>query len=240
MRVESLLYGNSESKKVALKVSKQLRLPVESFKISNPMFKSLSKIHIYDQPSHTFLIGGNRWRHHYALNLTNRPMLVIDAHSDMSYDEMIVLGIPRPYNWLYFRLKRLNPINLIIQPVKKLKRFDVALPKEAVKFFKLYAFTPSSESVYVSASLLKRIMVKVENPEAKLCELKIPGKQVSVDWDITRMVDRSRVLSLLDKICTEGDTFDLWLDEGIKGNNRIEDHAEYCAEIIKTLNYESR
>jgi hypothetical protein len=166
-------------------------------------------------------------------------MLVIDAHSDMSYDEMIVLGIPRPYNWLYFRLKRLNPINLIIQPVKKLKRFDVVLPKEAVKFFKLYAFTPSSEIVYVSTSLLKRIIVKVENSEAKLCELKIPGKQVSVDWDITRVVDKSLVLRLLDKVCAEGDTFDLWLDEGAKDTNRIEDHAEYCAEIIKTLNYES-
>ncbi len=241
MKVEHLLYNDHESRKVALKVSERLGLPVDHFKVPNPILSSILKGTVLNQPPRTLLIGGNRWKHHYALNLTDWPMLILDAHSDMSYDEMILFRIPRPYNWVYFKLKRGGLVNLIIQPVKSLNRCDLTVPLECLKFFRFYAFEPSSKRVYITTSLFKRAPIRVGNPEAEVQEnkLKISGKQVSVDWDITRVVHASRVLRLLDKVSVEGDTFDLWLDEGVNDINGIEDHVRYCIDIVKTLNYRS-
>ncbi|WP_455364029.1 hypothetical protein [[Eubacterium] cellulosolvens] len=247
MTLQHILYADEYTKKIAVETASKTDLRAEYFQIRNPTFnrwsswlqehkigrKTLPKF----LPSGSLLIGGNRWRHHFALNLTALPIVSIDAHTDMSFDEMIPLRLIRPYNWLYFRLLNQHDAHLILPYDSfRFRRWDMIVPERFLPNFYLYAFNRKEMQARVSLSVNRSHVLDVKNPESSPLLEKSP-KQISLDLDITREVSEERVIRLLSKIAKEGDVCDVWLDEGKRGKRRtFYDDVETCIRIFKILN----
>ena len=183
------------------------------------------------------MIGGNRWRHHFALNLANLPIVSLDAHTDMNYDEMIPLRLIRPYNWLYFRLLEGFETHLVL-PYSDFKggRWNTVLPAKYVDRFHLYSFDEKRSKTKVCLSFTRSRIVEIKDVEM-FPPIPDLDKQISLDWDITRGVQETRVERLVSRIAREGDICDIWLDEGKRGRrNSMKEHTRYCSRIYEILN----
>jgi len=246
MVIKHILFADGYTKKIAYDIAKDHKLKAEFFRIHNPTFHrwrlALKKSKIdggekVSLPSNSMLIGGNRWRHHFALDLTNLPIIMIDAHTDLSYDEMILLKLIRPYNWLYFRLLKDLETHLIL-PYDRFRwgRWDLVVPERYADKFNLYSFNKKSLKVKISLSAGRSKTIKVRDPEKSPPILR-GNKQISLDFDVTREIHEDRVVKLIAKIAREGDVCDIWLDEGKMGNRKtLEDHTESCLKIFEILN----
>jgi hypothetical protein len=181
-------------------------------------------------------LGGNRWRHHYALNLTNLPIVSLDAHTDMNYDEMIPLKLIRPYNWLYFKLLEGFETHLVL-PHSNFDggRWDIVVPEKYADRFHLYSFDRDRLNTKVSLSFRRSRIAEIRNVEECPPLLDV-NKQISLDWDITRGVQEHRVEKLVARIARQDDVCDIWLDEGRRGRrNTIIDHIRYCLRMYEIL-----
>ena len=246
MVIKQILYADAYTEKIAKKISEDYKVPLEFHKLHNPVFDEwrlfLRKQH-GTRPrtkqrlsSNTLLLGGNRWRHHYALPLSDLPMVVLDAHSDMSYDEMVLFHLVRPYNWIYFKLKHGTEVHLIIQKFDSLKRTDMVVPRDISEKFHLYSFDRENDSAKVSVHVLGSKVVQVKDPEESYGLLAETNKEISLDWDIIRAVSKDRVEAFIERIAKDGDICDIWLDEGKKGKRKtLEEHTQCCARIFEIL-----
>ncbi len=246
MGIKQILYADAYTKRIAKRISEDYRVPLKFHKLHNPVFyewKSFLRKHLgikprieQKLPPNTFLLGGNRWRHHYALVLSDLPIVVLDAHSDMSYDEMVLFCLVRPYNWIYFKLKQGTEVHLIIQKFNSLKRTDVVVPKENLKKFRLYSFGKENNLARISLRVLGSEIIEVKDPEELHELLAEKNKEISLDWDITRVISQDRVEKLTEKIARDGDVCDIWLDEGEKGKRKtLEEQTQCCARIFEIL-----
>ena len=247
MVIQQILYADGYTGKIAKRISEDYKVPLKSYKLHNPVFyewKSFlrkqfgttrRRIDRKLSPN-TLLLGGNRWRHHYALLLSDLPIVVLDAHSDMSYDEMVLFSLVRPYNWIYFKLKQGTEVHLIIQKFNSLKRTDIVVPRGSLKRFHLYSFDKEKDLAKVSVRVLGSEVIEVRDPEESYELLAEKNKEISLDWDITRIVSQDRVEKLVDKIARDGDVCDIWLDEGEKGKRKtLEEQTQCCARIFEIL-----
>ncbi len=246
MTLKHLFYADSYTSKIADKIGQHNNAKAKFFKLHNPTFHRwtswLGKLRLNKNleqllPPSSILIGGNRWRHHYALNLTNLPMVSLDGHTDMSYDEMIPLRLIRPYNWLYFRLLEGLETHLVL-PYSNFKggRWNIVVPVKYVDRFHLYSFDRKRSSTNVCLSVMRSRNVEIKDVETILPMPNV-NKQISLDWDITREVQEARVERLVARIAGEGDVCDIWLDEGKRGRrNTMQDHIRYCSRIYDILN----
>jgi hypothetical protein len=155
----------------------------------------------------------------------------------MNYDEMIPLKLIRPYNWLYFKLLEGFETHLVL-PHSNFDggRWDIVMPEKYAGRFHLYSFDRNKLSTKVSLSIKRSRIVEIEDVEISP---PIPdvNKQISLDWDITRGVQESRVEKLVAKIARQDDICDIWLDEGRRRKrNTIRDHMKYCSRIYEILN----
>jgi len=245
MVLEHIFYADDYTKRVAEAIAENQGLPAAIFRIRNPTFSrwgswlsscGKTKVRCAYLPSRSVLIGGNRWRHHFALHLTDLPMVSIDAHTDMSFDEMIFLKLVRPYNWLYFRLLGGCDVHLVLPYDDfKWKRWDIAVPEDWIDRFHLYAFDRRRFKARVSLSFSRSSVIEVEDPETSPLLPEI-NKQISLDWEVTREISEDRVERLVADIAREGDVCDIWLDEGRRGKRRtLRDDVESCSRICQIL-----
>ena len=246
MAIKQILYADVYTERIAKRISEDYKVPLKFHKLHNPVFyewksffrKQLGIRQRIEQklPPNTLLLGGNRWRHHYALVLSDLPIVVLDAHSDMSYDEMVLFCFIRPYNWIYFKLKQGTEVHLIIQKFNSLKRTDIVVPKGNVKKFHLYSFDKENSLAKVSLLILGSEVIEVKDPEESCELLAEKNKEISLDWDITRIISQDRVEKLVGKIARDGDVCDIWLDEGEKGKRKtLEEQTQCCARIFEIL-----
>jgi len=244
--IQQILYTDVYTERIAKRISEDFNVPLNFFKLHNPLFyewksflrKRLGIARRTEQklPPNTVLLGGNRWRHHYALVLSDLPIIVLDAHSDMNYDEMVLFCLVRPYNWIYFKLKQGAEVHLIIQKFNSLKRMDIVLLKENIKKFHLYSFDKENDLAKVSLRVLGSEVVEVGDPEESYELLAEKNKEMSLDWDITRIISQDRVERFVDKIARDGDVCDIWLDEREKGKRKtLEEQTQCCARIFEIL-----
>ena len=247
MVLRHLFYSDSYTGRIADQIAQQYKVKVELYRIHNPTFHrwtSSIRRHMLDRdsrqdllPANSMLIGGNRWRHHYALNLTNLPIVSLDAHTDMNYDEMIPLRLIRPYNWLYFKLLEGFETHLVL-PHSNFDggRWDIVMPEKYAGRFHLYSFDRNKLNTKVSLSIKRSRIVEIEDVEM-FPPIPDVNKQISLDWDITRGVQESRVEKLVARIVRQDDVCDIWLDEGRRRKrNTIQDHIRYCSKIYEILN----
>lgn len=246
MVLQQILYADEYTERIANRISEDYKVPLKFYKLHNPVFyqwqsflrKQLGTRRRIEQklPPNTLLLGGNRWRHHYALLLSDLPIVVLDAHSDMSYDEMVLFSLVRPYNWIYFKLKQGTEVHLIIQKFNSLKRTDIVVPRENLEKFHLYSFNNENDSAKVSLHVLRSAVIKVKDPEESYGLMAERNKEISLDWDITRVISQDRVEKLVDRIAKDGDVCDIWLDEGKKGKRKtLEEQTQCCARIFEIL-----
>jgi len=244
--IQQILYANVYTERIAKRISEDYKVPLKFHKLHNPVFyewKSFLRKQLGIKqgtaqkiPPNTLLLGGNRWRHHYALVLSDLPIVILDAHSDMSYDEMVLFCLVRPYNWIYFKLKQGSEVHLIIQKFNSLKRTDIVVPKGDIKKFHLYSFDKENNLAKVSLHVLGSEIIAVKDPEESYELLAEKNKEISLDWDITRIISQHRVEKLVGKIARDGDVCDIWLDEGEKGRRKTsEEQTQSCARIFEIL-----
>jgi len=244
--IQQILYADVYTERIAKRISKDYKVPLKSYKLHNPVFHEWEsflrkQLGIRRRIEHklspnTLLLGGNRWRHHYALLLSNLPIVVLDAHSDMSYDEMVLFCLVRPYNWIYFKLKQGNEVHLIIQKFNSLKRTDIVVPKGDLQKFHLYSFDKENDLAKVSLHFLGSEVIEVKDPEESYGPMAEKNKEISLDWDITRIISQDRVEKLVGKIARDGDVCDIWLDEGEKSKRKtLEEQTQCCARIFEIL-----
>jgi len=244
--IKQILYADAYTERIAKTISEDYKVPLKFHKLHNPVFyewKSFLRKHLGIEqrmeqklPPDTLLLGGNRWRHHYALVLSDLPIAVLDAHSDMSYDEMVLFCLIRPYNWVYFKLKQGTEVHLIIQKFNSLKRTDVVVPKESFKKFHLCSFDKENNFARISLRVLGSEIIEVKDPEELHEVLAEKNKEISLDWDITRIISQDRVEKLIGKIARDGDVCDIWLDEGEKDKRKtLEEQTQCCARIFEIL-----
>jgi len=244
--IQQILYADAYTERIAKKISEDYKVPLEFHKLHNPVFdewKSFLRKQLGTKPRteqklypNTLLLGGNRWRHHYALPLSDLPIVVLDAHSDMSYDEMVLFHLVRPYNWIYFKLKHGTEVHLIIQKFNSLKRMDIVVPKDKLEKFHLYSFDKENNSARISVHVLGSKFIQVKDSEESYRLLAERNKEISLDLDVTRAVSQDRVEKLIERIVKDGDVCDIWLDEGTKGKRKtLEEQIECCARIFKIL-----
>jgi len=243
--LKHIFYADNYTKRIADEIAKSYNVTAELFRIHNPTFKIWSSWMRKDErntdkerlPPDSVLIGGNRWRHHYALDLTDLPIVSIDAHTDMNYDEMVPLRLVRPYNWLYFRLLEGCEIHLVL-PYSDFRggRWNIVIPEKYSDKFYLYSFDKRKSRTEVSLSFNQSKTVEISNVETSVPIPRV-NKQISLDWDVTREVKEERVVSLMAEIVGAGDICDIWLDEGRrKRRNTMKDHVRYCSEIFGIFN----
>jgi len=249
LAIQQILYADAYTERIAKRICEDRDVPMKFCKLDSPVFyewKSLFMKQLGIErrierklPANTLLLGGNRWRHHYALFLSDMPIVVLDAHSDMSYDEMVFFRLVRPYNWIYFKLRQGTEVHLITQKFNSLKRTDVVVPKENFKKFHLYSFDKENSLAKISLHVLGSEVIEVKDPEES-CELLVEkNKEISLDWDITRIISQERVEKLLGKISRDGDVCDIWLDEGEKSKRKtLEEQTQCCARIFEILDNE--
>ncbi|MBS7631982.1 hypothetical protein KEJ47_10570 [Candidatus Bathyarchaeota archaeon] len=246
MKLKSIFFTDSYTEKIARKISTRFDLDSNLLRIKNPTFRLWASKLFRGGGADTnrwtqltpgsLLIGGNRWRHHFATYLTRLPIVSIDAHTDMSFDEMIILRLIRPYNWLYYRLLDGLETHLILPYDSfRFKRWDITVPAEYAGKFHLYAFKRRRARVPVTISLLRSLMVDVDDPETSPL-LEKRGKQISIDLDITREIPEERVIRLLRRVANNGDVLDIWLDEGEKKRRGIADDIKTCMKICEAIN----
>jgi len=244
--IQQILYADVYTERIAKRISEDYKVPVKFYGLHNPVFyewKSFLRERLgikrrmeQKLPPNTMLLGGNRWRHHYALLLCDLPIVVLDAHSDMSYDEMVLFCLVRPYNWIYFKLKQGTEVHLIIQKFNSLKRTDIVVPKGNSEKFHLYSFDKENDLTKVSLHFLGSEVIKVKDPEESYELLAEKNKEISLDWDITRIISQGRVEKLIGKIARDGDICDIWLDEGEKDKRKtLEEQTQCCARIFEIL-----
>ncbi len=190
-------------------------------------------------PSNSILIGGNRWRHHFAYDLTDLPIIVIDAHTDMSFDEMILFKLIRPYNWLYFRhLEGLETHLILPYDSFRWGRWDLTVTEKCIDRFNLYSFNRKKFEVKVSLSARCSKTIEVKDLEKTPPKLEV-NKQISLDFDITREIPEDNVRKMVAKISREGDVCDVWLDEGKMGKRKtLREQMKSCLKIFEVLNGE--
>jgi len=247
MTLSHILYADNYTRKIADEIAKDHKITPQLFRIYNPTFHRWSlwiqkkrrktNTRRNQLPPSSMLIGGNRWRHHFALELTDFPIVSIDAHTDMNYDEMIPLRFVRPYNWLYFKLLEGYETHLVL-PYSNFRggRWNIILPEKYADRFYLYSFDKKKSSAEVSISFNRSTTVEIRDLETHPPILDV-NKQISLDWDITREVQEGRVERLLTRIVREGDICDIWLDEGKRGRrNTMKDHIRYCSTVFEVLN----
>ncbi len=246
MVLDCIYYTDKYTKNIAKYITDKYDVVNNFFRICNPTFHRWSMgfnryIHKKKNqknfiPNNSLLIGGNRWRHHFAVNLSHLPIISIDAHTDMSYDEMIPLKLIRPYNWLYFKLLDRVETHLVLPYDSfKWKRWDIVLPIEYSNKFHLYSFHKRRSKVPVSISIMNSKMIKV-NDVMKKPPIPCINKQISLDLDITREIDDEEVMNLLGKIYYPGDIVDIWLDEGKRDKRQtLQDHKRSCISIYQTV-----
>jgi hypothetical protein len=243
--LKRIFYADDYTKRIADEIAKSYDITAELFRIHNPTFKiwiswmkKRGKNTATERlPPGSMLIGGNRWRHHYALDLTGLPTVSIDAHTDMNYDEMIPLRLVRPYNWLYFRLLQGCETHLVL-PYSNFRggRWNIVIPEKHFGRFHLYSFDKKKSETEVSLSLRQSKTVEIRNVEISPPIPKV-NKQISLDWDVTREVKEETIEQLLTRIAGEGDVCDVWLDEGKRWKrNTLKDHVQYCLKIYEALN----
>jgi len=244
--IQQILYADVYTERIAKRISEDSKVPLKFYRLHNPVFREWEsflrkKLGIRRRteqklPPNTVLLGGNRWRHHYALFASDLPIVVLDAHSDMNYDEMVLFCLVRPYNWIYFKLKQGTEVHLIIQKFNSLKRTDIVVPKGNIKKFHLYSFDKEKDLAKVRVHVLGSEVIEVRDPEESYELLAEKNKEISLDWDITRAVSQDRVERLVDKIARDGDLCDIWLDEGEKGKRKtLEEQTQCCARIFEIL-----
>jgi len=245
--IRQILYADAYTERIAKKISRDYKVPLRLYRLHNPVlyeWKSFLRKHVgigrrieQKLSPNTLLLGGNRWRHHYALLLFDLPTVVIDAHSDMNYDEMVLFHFIRPYNWIYFKLKQGTEVHLIIQKFNSLKRTDIVVPKGNLGNFHLYSFDRENDLARVSLHVIGSKVIDVKDPEESYELMAQKNKEISLDWDITRVVSQDRVEKLIGKIVRDGDVCDVWLDEGKKGRRKtLEEQTQCCARIFEILN----
>ncbi len=246
MVVQQILYADAYTEKIAKKISEDYKVQLEFHRLYDRVFdewRSFLRRQLGTKPRtqrklspNALLLGGNRWRHHYALPLSDLPIVVLDAHSDMSYDEMTLFHLVRPYNWIYFKLKHGTEVHLIIQRFNSLKRRDIVVPRGKIEKFHLYSFDRENNLTRISAYVLGSSFIPVKDPEESCVVLAGRNKEISLDFDITRAVSQDRVEKLIENITKDGDVYDIWLDEGTKGNRKtLEEQIECCTRIFKIL-----
>jgi hypothetical protein len=246
MSLKHVFYADGYTRRIVDEITENHNIVAEFFRIHNPTFhvwSSWVKKHRHRKivkpellPSSSMLIGGNRWRHHFALNLTDLPIVSIDAHTDMNYDEMIFLKLVRPYNWLYFRLLDGSETHLVL-PYSNFRggRWNIVVPEKYIERFHLYSFDKKRSSAEISLSIKHSRTVEIRNLEPFPPILEV-NKQISLDWDITREIEADRVEKLVASITREGDVCDIWLDEGKRGKrNTLKDDIDYCSRIYEIL-----
>lgn len=247
MLSKHIFYADSYTKRIADEIADNHNVTAEFFRIHNPTFhvwsswvKRQGRKKIVERellPPNSILIGGNRWRHHYALNLTDLPIVSIDAHTDMNYDEMIFLKLVRPYNWLYFKLLEGSETHLVL-PYSNFRggRWNIVLPEKYAERFRLYSFDKKRSKAEVSLSVKHSKTVEIRDLEMCPPILEV-NKQISLDWDITREIQEDRVERLMASIAKEEDVCDIWLDEGKRGKRKtLKDHVKCCSRIYEILN----
>ena len=246
MAIQQILYTDAYTERIAKRISEDYKVPLKFYELHNPVFyewksflrKQLRIKRRTEQKlsPNTLLLGGNRWRHHYALLLSDLPIAVLDAHSDMSYDEMVFFCLIRPYNWIYFKLKQGTEVHLIIQKFNSLKRTDIVAPKGNFQRLHLYSFDKENDLAKISLHVLGSEVIEVKDPEQSYELLAEKNKEISLDWDITRVISVDRVEKLVYKIVRDGDICDIWLDEGEKGKRKtIEEQTHCCRRIFEIL-----
>jgi len=244
--LKHIFYTDNYTKRITDEITIHHDTSAEFFKIHNPTFdvwsyrmRKLTHNKAVERdplPLNSMLVGGNRWRHHYALGLTDLPIVSIDAHTDMNYDEMIPLKLVRPYNWLYFRLLEGLETHLVL-PYSNFRggRWNIVIPEKYADRFHLYSFDRKKLHAGVSLSISRSRSVEIRDLEESPPILE-ESKQISLDWDITREIQEERVEQLMTTIARKGDVCDIWLDEGRRGRrNTLKDHVEYCSRIYKIL-----
>jgi hypothetical protein len=240
-----IFYADSNTRRIAEEIASSHGVEAELFRINNPTFHVWGswlrgqKVgdHSKSLPRNSYLIGGNRWRHHFALNLTSLPVVSIDAHTDMNYDEMIPLKLVRPYNWLYFRMLQGSETHLVL-PYSNFRggRWNIVVPDRQADQFHLYSFDRKRSRTDVSLSLRRSRAVDIAHVE-DFPPIVGVSKQVSLDWDVVREVPEDRVVDLLARIVGKDDVCDIWLDEGRRGRrNSLKDHVRYCSRVYEILN----
>jgi hypothetical protein len=246
MTLDTIFYSDTYTKQIAQHISHETGIKTEKFKLKNPTFNlwaSWINQHVHKSnhnkkqlPTRSLLIGGNRWRHHFAIELTTHPIFIFDAHTDMSFDEMVLLKLIRPYNWIYFKLRKGLETHLVLPYDSfRWKRWDMVIPKQHLSRFTLYAVNRKQFKVPVSVSLKDSTIIEVKDPESSK-HLSDVQKQISLDFDITREIPEETIFQLLSTAASKDDICDIWLDEGKRGNRRtLTENQASCLKVATIL-----